>query len=820
MSFDDFVFGWESKGGALGSWGGLRVVRFGGEEPMSGVFRYEVLLLAATGDDDLDPLSLVGRRASLRISTGSQPAFKLVHGVITEAEDAAEVPEGAVYRVVLEAPLARARHRKRSRIFVDKTLRQIVETVLRDDAGMKLVSGAMLDAPVGLPSYRPAEERFTWRIGKGARLDNPKARPYVVQYNESDLDFVSRLLEDEGVSFHVEHGDEVSLLVLSDTDAGRPRVADDDVLGPGKDAREMRHFRLGGRLRAKAVRLGEHNWENPALDISAEAKDGGDGDLAEHVFPGSFLESQELGLPLAQARLDRLHTEASFAVGEGSTRVLSAGAIFTLEHPKDRYEGEYLVTRLRVEGHQDGVVSVQVDGGGGEPFHMELECACRGRGKGVKESRFQPARVTPRPRIVGAQTAFVTAEPGTSGAEVNLGGAASLGSVRLQFHWDTDAARRAKEPSSSWVRVSQPFARGGQGGLWHPRIGTEVIVEFEEGDPDRPVVTGRVYNGKNRPPQTAPTHSSLWSLALPGGGVRNEISFEDTAGSERIYVNAGKDVTVVVGNERCENVGANALMTVGGDNTEQIGASQTVSVGANDTLTVGGNQTEIIGANQVRVIGGNRAMIIGANEVRTTGANHVNMVGGSLVEGVGGSVVESYGASRSTSIAAGWIEGYGATRTQTVGALAFQNYGGNQTTTVAGSRNIQAGAMQGVLVGGSVKTEIGGDETIDVGAAAIHVAAGPITHTAANLDIDAPVQIHLVGLKLNLFMVRMSATGRSSAFTGVSASAKGTSMGLNGVNLKTVGLRSTAEGAKLDENGVRLVAIGVLIHPSGMHTYT
>ncbi|EYF05092.1 type VI secretion system Vgr family protein [Chondromyces apiculatus] len=820
MGLDDFVFACEGVSGTAGPWDHLRVARFDGEEGMNRPFRYEVLLLEQAGSQEVDPESLVGKRATLRIATGSQPAFKVVHGLITEAEDAAEVPEGSLYRVVLEPPLVRARHRKRSRIFLDKTLRQIVETVLRDDTRMTLVSGAMLDAPLGGPTYKPAREQLTWRIAKGARLDNPRSRPYVVQYNESDLDFVSRLLEEEGISYHLEHDDEVSLLVLSDGDAGRPRVADDDVLGPGKGGRELRQFRLGGRLRAKAVRLGEHSWENPALVVDAEAREEGDSDLAEHVFPGSFLDSAEQGQPLAQVRLDRLHSEASFAVGEGSTRVLSTGMIFAVEHPKARYEGEYLVTRLRTTGHQAGVATVQIDEGSVEPFRMEVECACRGRGAQVAESRFQPERRTPKPRIAGAQTAFVTAEPSTSGAEVNLGGAASICSVRLAFHWDTDLARRAKEPSSMWVRVSQPFARGGQGGLFHPRVGVEVIVEFEEGDPDRPVVTGRVYNGKNRPPQTAPTHSSLWSLSTPGGGVRNEISFEDTAGSERIYTNAGKDMTTVVGNNRAETVGASALMTVGGNNAEQIGGDQTITIGANDTLTVGGNQTEIIGANQIRIVGGNRTMVIGANETRATGANHVNVVGGALDEGVGAAVTEDYGASRTTSIAASWTEDYGATRTQTVGALTLQSYGGNQTTAVAGSRTIQAGAMLGVLIGGNAQTTIGGTETIDVGAATIHVAGGPITHKAASLDINAWVKIHLVGVKLSMFAVKLAATAKNSTIGGVTAAAKGTSITFNGLKIGKLGLRSSCAGAELEEAGVKMLAVGVLLHPSGIHIFS
>ncbi|NUQ76112.1 MAG: type VI secretion system tip protein VgrG [Polyangiaceae bacterium] len=816
MSQDDFVFAWE---GGWGTWQELRVVRFEGEEAMSRLFRYEIHLLAAKGEDEPSPDELVGQRASLRIATLSDPPYKLVHGVITEASDAGEAPEGTILRITLEPPLVRARYRRRCRIFLDKTLRQIVEAVLRTDSQMTLKSGAMLDAPQGSPAYKPAQEAFTWRLSKGARIDDLKARPYVVQYNESDLDFVARLLEEEGISYHVENSDDTSLLVLSDADAGRPRVADNDTLGPGLAGRDISRFRMGGRLRAKSIKLGEHNWVKPAVDVGAGASDG-DSDLAEYAFPGGYLDSSELGAPIAQAMLDQLHTEASFATGAGTARVLSAGSIFSLEHPKARYEGEYLVTVLRVRGYQEGVVSVVSGSGSKEPFVAELEGAQRGRGKQIAESRFRPARRTPKPRIFGTQTAIVTAEPGAKGAEVNLGGPSSIGCVRVKFHWDIEDARLAKEPSSMWVRVSQPFARGGQGGVWHPRVGVEVIVEFEEGDPDRPIITGRVYNGKNRPSRTAPTHSTFHSLATPGGGVRNEISFEDTAGSERIYLNAGKDMVTNVGNNRVENVGANALMTVGADNLETIGSNQTVNVGANDTLAVGANQTEEIGSNQLRIVGGNRSIEVGGNETRKTGANHANIVGGSLKEKVGGDETEEYGAFRNTSIAANYTEDYGATRDQTVGAVALQLYGGNHITEVGGSRTINGGAMLGVLIGGNQTNTIGGSDTVNVGAASIHVAGGVIEYTGASLDINATLKIHLIGHKHSRFWAKATATGYSSSKTGLSVSVKGMSIDFIGVKRSKTIFNKEAAGALNENDAAKLNLVGILIHPAGIHTMT
>lgn len=817
MSGTDFALALEGSNSLEGAWKYLRVVQFDAHEAMSQLFHYEIVTLLK--DDDCDPEDFIGKRASLRIATQTLPPYRLVHGIITQAEDAGLDPQGPLYRLTLEPPLVRAKYRKRQRIFIDKTLRQIIESVLQADTGMALVSAALLDTSIGDITYNPASERFTWRMGANPRLDDPKARAYVAQYGESDFDFISRLLEEEGISYHFEHDDDTSLLVLSDRDFGRPRVALDDVFSPGKHGHSIDQFRVGGRLRAQSVHLGEYNWEKPALNIDVQVKGKGSDELSAYSFPGSYVDNAELGKPLARAQLEALKTEASFATGAGTTRLLAPGTIFTLEHPKVRNDGEYLVTRTHARGYQMGVLSAEGPAAPREPYRVDIECACRGRGSNVAESQYRPQNHTPKPRIFGTQTAFVTAEPGATG-EINLGGPSNIGCVRVAFHWDTDKQRRAKEPSSKWIRVSEPFARAGQGGIWHPRVGCEVIIEYEEGDPDRPVVTGRVYNGKNRPAQTAPTHSTLWSLSTPGGAVRNEITFEDTAGSERIYTNAGKDMTTNVGNNRLENVGANAFMHVGANNTEVVGQNQTIQVGANDTLDVGGNQSETIGSNQLRLVGANRTMLIGGNETRTTGANHANVVGAALGEVVGGNVVETYGALRTTDIAADWTEKYDATRDQTVGALTYQSYGGDQTTIVGGSRNIRVGAMMGQFVSGYVQTDITGSDTLSAGAAVIHIAGGGFNHTAASLTINADLKMHLIGFSLSTYPTKLSFTGFSLSVSGVSIGLKGLAVSHTSISLSATGFEASIPGVKLINAGSRLHAVGVLIYPSGIHLVT
>jgi type VI secretion system secreted protein VgrG len=305
----------------------------------------------------VDPHALVGARATLRIATLTLPEFKLVHGIVVEAEEIAELPDGTLYRALLMPPLVRARHRTRCRVFLEKTTRKIVEAVLLGDPNLSLESGATAHNDDGeTASFTPAAEKLCWRIADPSRIDDPRARPYCVQYNESDLAFVSRVLEEEGISYHFENSSGVCLFVLSDTDQGKARLEPFELLRKGLDGRNVSALKLGARLREKSVRLVDYDWRKPALDLTAEAKvsDG----LFEHCFPGRYADGASAGEPLARARLDRYHVEAAYATAEGTCRMLSAGSVFQLEHEDGLHEGEYLVTKLVARGEQQGVASV------------------------------------------------------------------------------------------------------------------------------------------------------------------------------------------------------------------------------------------------------------------------------------------------------------------------------------------------------------------------------------------------------------------------------------------------------------------------------
>jgi type VI secretion system secreted protein VgrG len=683
----ELTFAWEGAEAAI-AWRHLLVASFEGTEAISSLYRYEIKGLVRAPAPEVDPAELVGRRATLRIATGIVPEHRVVHGVIAEAEEIGGSFDGTTYRLVLMPPLVRADHRRRSRLFLEKTTRQIVDAVLQGDPRLTRADGAVAPPDEGDETrYTAAKEAYTWRVADASRLDQLAARPYCVQYNETDLAFVSRLLEEEGIGYHFENGEGVCLLVLSDTDAGKTRLDPFVPLGPSHAGREVTSMRLGARLRPRKVSLLDYNWRNPTLDMTVERGVGDD--LVDHTYPGGYPDAPAQGAPLAEARRERYEVEAEYATGEGRCRMLTAGTIFELEDLKPRHDGEYLVTRMVARGDQGGILRAEGDHPD-RPYTLTFECARRGTRSAPRESRFRPARVTPRPRIHGSQTAFVTADPASAGAEINVGGPPDglIGCVRVRFHWDRDLARLAKEPSSCWIRVSQVFAGAGEGAVWHPRVGAEVIVEYEEGNPDRPLVTGRVYNGKNLPPAGPPTYSTLRSNSSPGGDKHNELSFEDAAGKEQITLHAARDLVFEVGRDWASTVGRSRSEQIGLDSSSTVGNDRAESTGGNRTTTVKGSNSEKVGANETIVIGANQSVTVGANQAFAVGANQSTAVGGNQTTVVAGSQgVEVVG-----------------TRDLHVGGADAYHVGGSQSTLVEGP--------QGVAVYGTQTLNAKGAQTI------------------------------------------------------------------------------------------------------------
>lgn len=763
MSQTEYVFHWE--GGAQ-DFVDLRVVSFKLVEALSAFYEARIVLHAR--DKEIDPETLIGARATLRMATLTTPAVRTLHGLVCEAEERGETRAGMLYAVTLVPPFVRMAHRVRSRLFLEKSPREVIDAVLLGEATVQAAEGDTTLPEALDDSFVAPASRFVWRVTDTSRLDRNDVRPTCVQYNESDWSFVARLLEEEGLSYHFEHSASAVVLVISDQDTGKHRLDPFEALGPAIVGREITDLRLGRRLRATRVTLADYDWRKPALDLTSEAENGASA-LEVAAFPGRYENAAEDGAPLARVMLERLSTEARYATASASCRLLAAGTVFAVRHDQPRYEGEYLVVRAETSGESHGELEAAAMPSSPQPFASRVELVRRGNADAADESGFRPARRTPKPRILGSQTAVVTAAPGHENAEIHVGGpeGAEIGCVRLKFHWDAEAARHTKEPTSAWVRVSQMFAGAGGGAVAHPRVGTEVIVEYLDGDPDRPIVVGRVYNGAQLPPalaKGAATVTTLKSMSSPGAGTFNELSFDDTAGEEKVSLHAGKDWNSTVGNNRVETVKNDSSSDVKVNRNEETGVDRKTHVGGKNEETVDGNETVRIGGRQNLTITSGQDMLVTSDRNLTITGPHTAVVG-----------PESYTVNgpQTVTVAAAKTESIGAALDLNVGAAATVNAGASFTVNapsdtvnaplatinsvsttinasaacvihtallnavVGGPASIQ-GAMVSVTAAGEILLSAGGG-SIKIGGGGVEITGGTVKVSGGSVDIAGGV---------------------------------------------------------------------------------
>ncbi len=515
-----------------------------------------------------------------------------------------------------------------------------------------------------------------------------RSRVYCVQYRETDFNFISRLMEEEGIYYFFEHEQDNQNLVLADSSiAHGPTPGYEEVpyypKADAADARERDHvdtWSFSQSLESGACLLQDFNYERPAANLQAKLVSQNplaNKDLEIYDYPGVFDSTSE-GEEYVRIRLEERYARQSLARGAGNVRGLAPGYTFSLTNFAQ--EGEYLVVNARYELKSDDYETAL----GGATSKELFRCSF----SAVESQRpFRSVRLARKPRMQGPQTAIVV---GKSGEEIWTDASAR---IKLQFHWDRQG--RSDESSSCWVRVAQLWAGGGFGGVYIPRMGHEVVVEFLEGDPDRPLVTGCVYNGANKPPHAQPgTQSGIMSRSTKGGGAGNfnQLRFEDNKGSEEVFLQAEKDLNVTVKN--------NASYRIGNDETH--------SVGNDETHTVGNNESHCVGNDREKTVGNNETTVVGANRTETVGSDEVITIGHSRTENVGGNDTITVGGSHSQTVTMTATESVGLAKTVNVGAIYSEQVGASRSSTVAGSLSFNAGGAGSLSCGKSVSITTAG----------------------------------------------------------------------------------------------------------------
>ena len=732
----EFFFAWEGADSS-NPWRHLRVVEFHGREAISELYMFELQLHRDEDALDVNVEDLIGSQAALKLFTRTEPAWRIIHGVITSAVELGDVRRGSRYRVELRPPFVRSSIVKTNYVHIERRIRTAIdETLVREPlgAGLEEVSGTgKLVTHDQLDRYTPPKLRYEWRILDETRLDDPEARPYCVQYAESDWAFVSRLLEEEGISYHFEHGDDECRVVFTDFDGGR--VKEGEPLSPDIAGREIPRWNAGARLRPRSVFLDDYNWRKPQLELGTASRSGVT-PFTTFAHPGRYEHSKQTGEILATVREQRFDSERQYSSAEGRCRVLGAGSVFRLEHPKEKFNGSYLVTAVHHQGRERGWFGDEE--GQFEPYMQQLECLRCGSAGSPGESSFRPARLTPMPRIYGTQTAVVTADPSAPDAEINVGGPHNLGCVRVLFRWDLAGAARFEkgEPTSCFVRVSQFFAGSNHGALWHPRVGDEVIVECLDGDPDQPIITGRVYNGRNHAPANAterPTYSAIQSLTSPHNGNYNLIAFEDLQGEEEISMHAARDMKIDIERNYTRNTKAHDAINAG---------SQSISVGSTQTIDVGTTQTITVGADQTITVGGPQTINANSGETINVTGNQTFIITGKQLVAAG---VKILGTAPTILFKADLFHAKG-------GSIAALTSDGTAaviapTTQLVGKSDLTASSAAVKIVGGTVKVS---GSSVDVEGGPVKIKGSPVDISGGTINIKGGT-VNVTGgpIKLN-----------------------------------------------------------------------
>jgi type VI secretion system secreted protein VgrG len=610
------------------------------EERMSGLFHYALEMVSK--DDSLDFTKIVGKAVTVSLTMASGD-IQYFNGIVGRFIQAGKNQLVTTYRADVHPWLWLLTMNSDCRIFQNKSALEIIKAVFSD---------------AGFTDF------------KDSTSATYAARDYCVQYMESNFQFVSRLMEEEGMFYFFEHTSSTHTLVLAD-DASVYK----DILGTStvyigsndkswEDEAAIFDCSWEQQVTVGQFQATDYNFETPSTDLLSKTS-AKDTSRALYEYPGRYLVKAD-GDAITARALAAYETPGKVLRGSSACSGFRAGAKFTLtDHSRAEVNASYY---LKWVSFRVGQATLYTNSFQALPSTVV----------------FRPTPTTPRARIYGSQTATVV---GKSGEEIWTD---SYGRIKVKFNWDQAPAK--DETASCWIRVSQTWAGKAWGSIFIPRIGMEVIVSFLEGNPDRPIVTGCVYNATQTVPYALPgdqTKSTIKSNSSKGGGGFNEIRFEDKKSSEEIFVQAQKDLNITVLNDRTETITNNRTTTISKKN---------------ETLIVDkGNRTvQVNTGNETHEVKGTRSVTVTGNETHTDKANFDHKVSGNFTLKVDGNI--SIEATGSVSIKSGtsFANTAGTSMTNKSGTTMENNAGVSLTNKGAASQTVDGGGML-TLKGGMVK---------------------------------------------------------------------------------------------------------------------
>ena len=670
-----------------------------GQENISQLFSLDVEMLSES--ESIDPKALLGKNATIQIETQGG-GRRFIDGIVTRFGMQGQDHRHYAYKARLSPWLWLATRKSDFRIFQNQTVPDIIEQVL------------------GVYGH-PLQKKLTRAY---------RSWDYCVQYNESDCDFVSRLMEHEGIYYFFEHASGQHTLVLCDdiiaSHSVLPGGASIPFYPPEKaaagDQENIHAWQLEQEIKSGRHYSDDYDFKKPRADLTHLRRDppGHAHDGHEiYEWPGGYTQLSD-GEDYIRVRLKESLTGQSRVRGQSCHRALATGYTFSLyNYPRGDQNQQYLITGLsyhlkenpRVSAVAPGAKGSAAEDGSFQRYELQAQ---------PTSLAYTPQRTTPKPRTTGPQTAVVV---GPAGEEIWTD---EYGRIKVQFHWDRLGGMN--ENSSCWIRVATNWAGPGFGAISIPRIGHEVVVDFLNGDPDYPLVTGCVYNAANMPPWALPanaTQSGIKTRSSKGGaagagmkngpGDANAIRFEDKAGQEQLWLHAQKDQLTEVENDEDKWVGNDRRKTVDRDETNVIHRDRTETVDRDETITVHNNRTERVDHNEKISIGDNRNEDVGIDENISIGKNRSKTIGKTETDKIGQNWHVTVGLLKTQTIGMAYMQNVGVMKMMNIGVNYMENIGVAMQTTVGMSQNLTVGQERQVKVGSKQSTEVGSQYSLTVG---------------------------------------------------------------------------------------------------------
>ena len=559
--------------------------RFAGTESVSKNFEFQITVLSHTMQ--IEPDQVIGKSCDLEIKNESGRVF---HGIVKQFALGDPVHHDLREYHLTIAPWSwLLTLTQNQRIFQNKTTKQIVEQVFKDR---------------GFNDY-------DFQAAPGMQ------REYCVQYGESDFHFVARLLEEEGMIFFFTHRKGANTMVISDRANAFVKVKEAEVeYNQGSEsAGRISQWQNGHAYQTGAWTLTEYDYSKPNQNLLQSTKSVSTFKKAKSIEHYEYADISDLssGSELVRKRISAAEAQINKVHGEGNCASFFAGGAFAIKkHDNKKQLGGYHL----LEVHHTALEETYVNSSSGETkYSNSFIC--------VPDSvHYRVPYQRGKAKMRGPQSALVV---GPKGEEIYVD---KHGRIKVQFYWDREGQR--DESTTCWIRVMQSWAGNGWGSSFIPRIGHEVIVDFIDGDPDKPIVSGTVYNGTHLPPFSSKTQSGIRSRSSKGGGRENfnELRFDDKKDAEQIYVHAEKNMDSVIENDESRHVMHDRRKTIDNDQIEKIGNNKTTEVGNVHEESVGENHIKSVG-NDVNIrVSNNHTETIGNDMTITVSKNNFKTVEG------------------------------------------------------------------------------------------------------------------------------------------------------------------------------------------------